>query len=114
MSLGIINTSQDDQLDLNCGDGNAASSLRDNSYQMVQSQAAKHAQNNSKMPYNSHNLLNKSRDNESQNNTIKLVKDDIVIGGHQANPNVKITRQGNKKGNKGEQNVTDVPVQNTD
>ena len=37
MSLGIINTSQDDQLDLNCGDGNAASSLRDNSYQMVQS-----------------------------------------------------------------------------
>lgn len=30
---------------------------------------------------------------DSQNNTIKLVKDDIVIGG-QANPNVKITRQG--------------------
>ena len=29
--------------------------------------------------------------NDSQNNTIKLVKDDIVIGG-QANPNVKITR----------------------
>ena len=30
---------------------------------------------------------------DSQNNTIRLIKEDIVIGG-QVNPNVKITRQG--------------------
>ena len=36
---------------------------------------------------------NKDSAPDSQNNTIKLVKEDIVIGG-QVNPNVKITRQG--------------------
>ena len=34
-----------------------------------------------------------SDNGDEQNNTIKLIKDDIVIGG-QKNPNVKITRQG--------------------
>ena len=34
-----------------------------------------------------------SEGSDSQNNTIKLAKDDIVIGG-QANQGVKITRQG--------------------